>query len=54
MFVLMISRSSLNWVNRVQKLGTQAKSKENLVDTLEVTFEVNIMNLTQNVCFDDF
>ena len=38
MFVLMISRSSLNWVTWCQKLGHQAKWKKNLVDTLEVTF----------------
>ena len=38
----------------VKKLGHQAKSKENLVNTLEITFsEVIIMNLAQDVCLDD-
>ena len=46
------SRSSLKLG---QKLGHQAKSKEDLVNTLEVTFfEAIIMNLTQNVCLHDF
>ena len=32
----------------------QVKSKENLVNTLEVTFFLDIiMNLAQNVCLDD-
>ena len=43
--VMMISSSSL-------KLGHQAKSKENFVNYLEITFEVIIMNLAQNVCLD--
>ena len=38
-----------------QKLGHQAKSKEKLVNTLEVTFffEVIMMNVAQNVCLHD-
>ena len=38
MFVLMISRSSLKLGHLGQKLGHQAKSKENLVNTPEVKF----------------
>ena len=38
MFVLMISRSSFKLGHRGSKIGHQAKSKENLVNTLEVTF----------------
>ena len=38
MFVLMISSQVRNWVTWGQKLGHQAKSKENLVNTLVVTF----------------
>ena len=45
MFVLMISRSGSNWITWGEKLGHQTKSKENLVNTLEVTFYVIIMNL---------
>ena len=41
MFVLMISRSDSNWITWGEKLGHRAKSKENLVDTLEVTFLSN-------------
>ena len=36
-----------------QKLGHLAKSAENLVNTLAVTFFI-IMNLAQNVCLDEF
>ena len=39
-----------------QKLGHQAKSKEKLVNTPEVTFfffEVIMMNVAQNVCLHD-
>ena len=51
----MIFRSSLKLDHLRSKLGHQAKSKENLVDTLEVIlFEVITMNLAQNVCPDDF
>ena len=54
MFILTF-RSSLKLGHKCQKLGLQAKSKENLVDDLEVTFfEVIIMNLAQNDCLDDF
>ena len=38
MFALMISRSSLKLGHMGSKLGHQAKSKENLVNTPEVTF----------------
>ena len=38
----------------VKKLGHQAKSKENLVNTSSHIFEAIIMNLAQNVCLDDF
>ena len=38
MFVLMISRSDLKLGDLTSKLGHQAKSKENLVNTPEVTF----------------
>ena len=38
MFVLMISRSRLKLGTWGQKLGHQAKSMENLVNTLAVTF----------------
>ena len=38
MFVLMISRSSSKLGHQGSKIGHQAKSKENLVNTLEVTF----------------
>ena len=38
-----------------QKLGHRAKSAENLLNTLAVTFaQAVIMNLAQNVCLDDF
>ena len=38
---------------RVKKLGHQDKSKENLVNTPEVTFLI-IKNISQNVYLDDF
>ena len=38
MFVLMISRSGLKLGHLGQKLGDLAKSAENLVNTLAVTF----------------
>ena len=54
-FVLMISRSSLKLVTWSLKVGHQAKSRENLVNTLRGhTIEVIFMNLAQNVCLDDF
>ena len=38
-----------------QKLGHLAKSAENLVNTLAVTFfEAVILNLAQNDCLDEF
>ena len=37
----------------IKKLGHQAKSKEDLVNTPEVTLVI-IMNIAQNVCLDDF
>ena len=44
-----------NSVTWGQKLGHQAKSKENLVNTLVVTFfEAIIVNIAQYVCLDDF
>ena len=54
MFVLVSSRSSLKMGHLGKKLGHQAKSAENLVNTLAVTFEAVIMNLAQNVCLDGF
>ena len=55
MFVLMISRSSSKLGYLESETRSPAKSKENLVDTLVVTFfEVIIMNLAQNICLDDF
>ena len=38
MFAPIKSMSSQNWVTLGEKLGHQAKSKENLVNTPEVTF----------------
>ena len=55
MFSLISSRSGLKLGHLGQTLGHLAKSAENLVNTLVVTFfEAIIMNLAQNVCLDDF
>ena len=54
MFVLMISRSSLKLGHLGSKLGHLAKSKENLVDALQVTFFEVIIMIAQNICLDDF
>ena len=43
-----------NLVTWSQKLSHQAKLKENIVNTPEITFYVIIMNLPQNICLDDF
>ena len=44
-----------NWVTWDHKLGDLARSAENLVNTLVVTFfQAIIMNLAQNVCLGDF
>ena len=53
--ILQMKKESVqNWVTLDQKLGHRAKSKEDLVSTLEVTFfESIIMNLAKNVCLDD-
>ena len=51
----MIFSQVRNWVTWGKKLGHQAKSKENLDNTPEVTiFEVIIMNIAQSICVDDF
>ena len=47
----MQSRSSLKLVTSGQKLSHRVKSKENLLNTLEVTFfKVIINSLAPNVC----
>ena len=54
MFLLVISRSILKLGHMGQKIGHQAKLKEDLVITLEVTFfKIIIMNIAQNarLCF---
>ena len=47
-------KSVPNWVTWGQKLGHQAKSAENLVNTSGHIFEAIFMNLAQNVYLDDF
>ena len=51
--VLMISGTCSKLAHWGQKRDHQAKSKEN-VTTPGHIFEVIIMNIAQNVCFDDF
>ena len=53
MFVLS-SRPSSKLGHLRSKLGHQAKSAENFVNTSGHIFEAIIMNLAQNVCLDDF
>ena len=54
MFAPMKSMSSSKQGDLGSKLGHQVKSKENILNTLEVTFFQSIpMNLAQNVCLDD-
>ena len=50
----MISRLSLKLGHFRSKTRSLGQTKENLVNTKGHIFEPVIMNLTQNVCFDDF